>query len=138
MENLYGCVRYAETKETWEDVGDHGFWRRGTTSIFYIGIVNLDAGSNLCMTPEKALAEADNDKKDKHLHTYLDHSHYLTPLAFSADLIPVAEAWNTTAIIASHLRSKLKREYSNMRIFVPSRMALTTVRPNNILLQGIR
>ena len=31
--------------------------------MFDIRIVNLDAGSDLCMTPEKALAKAENEKK---------------------------------------------------------------------------
>ena len=46
------------------DVIAHGFWKRGTTVIFDIRIVNLDAGYYLCMTPEKALANAEKEKKD--------------------------------------------------------------------------
>ena len=41
------------------DVSAHGFWKRGTTAMFNIRIVNLDAGSYLRMTPEKALARAE-------------------------------------------------------------------------------
>ena len=37
--------------ESREDVIDHGFWKRGTTAMFNIRIVNLDAGSYLRMTP---------------------------------------------------------------------------------------
>ena len=40
------------------DVSAHGFWKRGTTAMFDIRIVNLDGGSYLRMTPEKALAKA--------------------------------------------------------------------------------
>ena len=40
-------------------VSTHGFWKRGTTTMFDIRIVNLDAGSYLSMTPEMALAEAE-------------------------------------------------------------------------------
>ena len=40
------------------DVSVHGFCKRGTTVMFDIIIVNLDAGSYLHMTPEKALAKA--------------------------------------------------------------------------------
>ena len=39
------------------DVSPHGFWKRGTTAMFDIQIVNLDAGSYLRMTPEKALSQ---------------------------------------------------------------------------------
>ena len=44
--------------ESRADVSAHGFWKRGTTAMFDIRIVNLDAGSYLRMTPEKALAKA--------------------------------------------------------------------------------
>ena len=43
--------------ESRADVSAHGFWKRGTTTMFYIRIVNLDAGSYLHMTPEKDLAK---------------------------------------------------------------------------------
>ena len=39
------------------DVSAHGFCKRGTTAMFDIQIVNLDAGSYLRMTPEKAVAK---------------------------------------------------------------------------------
>ena len=32
--------------------------------MFDIRIFNLDAGSYLCMTPEKAIAKAEKEKKD--------------------------------------------------------------------------
>ena len=40
------------------DVSAHGLWKRRTTAMFDIRIVNLDAGSYLRMTPEKALVKA--------------------------------------------------------------------------------
>ena len=45
------------------DVRDHVFWKWGTTSLFYIYIINLEAGSYLHMTPENMLAKADKEKK---------------------------------------------------------------------------
>ena len=42
--------------ESRADVSAHVFWKQGTTVMFDIIIVNLDAGSYLRMTPEKALA----------------------------------------------------------------------------------
>ena len=49
------------------DVSAHIFWKRGTTTMFDIRIVNLDAGSYLRMTPEKALAKTEKEKKDLYL-----------------------------------------------------------------------
>ena len=45
--------------ESRADVRSYVFWKRGTTAMFNIRFFNLDAGSYLCMTPEKALAKAD-------------------------------------------------------------------------------
>ena len=49
--------------ESRSDVSAHGFWKRGTTAMFDIRIVNVDAGSYLRMTPEKALAKSDKGNK---------------------------------------------------------------------------
>ena len=45
--------------ESRADVSAHGLWKRGTTALFDIRIINLDVGSYLCMTPGKALAKAE-------------------------------------------------------------------------------
>ena len=49
--------------ESRADVNAHGFWKQGTTKIFDIQIVNLDAGSYLRTTPEKALAKVEKKKR---------------------------------------------------------------------------
>ena len=51
-----------EPADSRADISAHGFWRRGTTTMSNIRIVNLDAGSYLRMTPEKALAKAEKEK----------------------------------------------------------------------------
>ena len=53
--------------ESREDVITHGFWNRGNTSMFYIIIFNLDAGSYLSMTPENDLVKEEKEKKDLYL-----------------------------------------------------------------------
>ena len=55
-----------------------GFWKRGTTAIFDIRIVNLDAGSYLRMTPEKNLAKVEKKKKDLYLQACLEHRRNFT------------------------------------------------------------
>ena len=52
------------------DAITHFFWKWGTTTMFDIIIVNLDAGSYLRITLEKALEKADKDTKDLYLHTF--------------------------------------------------------------------
>ena len=43
--------------ESRTEVSTHGFWKQGTTAMLDIRIVNLDAGSYLCMTPKKDLGK---------------------------------------------------------------------------------
>ena len=47
------------------NVGAFGLCRRGTTAPFDVFIVNLDAGSYLCLTPDKALEKAEKETKDR-------------------------------------------------------------------------
>ena len=55
-------AREEASEETRAGDGAHGLWRLGTTAIFDICIVNLDAGSYLRMTTEKALEKSEKDK----------------------------------------------------------------------------
>ena len=60
--------------------------------MFDIRIVNLDAGSYLRMTPEKALKKAEKEKKDLYLQACLERRRNFTTMVYSADGIPGAEA----------------------------------------------
>ena len=48
--------------------------------MFDIRIFNLDAGSYLRMTPEKALAKAEKEKKDLYLQACLERRSTFTPM----------------------------------------------------------
>ena len=48
--------------------------------MFDIIIVNLDAGSYLRMTPEKALAKVEKEKKDFYLQAFLERRRTFTPM----------------------------------------------------------
>ena len=77
----------ADLEETRDNVGSHGFWRQVTTAIFYIRIVNLYAGSYLRMMPEKSLAKADENKKDRYPQACLERRRHFIALIFSSDRI---------------------------------------------------
>ena len=66
--------------ESRADVSAHGFWKRGATAMFDIRIFNLDAGSYLRMTPEKALAKAEKEKKDLYLQARLELRRTFNPM----------------------------------------------------------
>ena len=110
------------------DVSAHGFWKRGTNAMFDIRIVNLDAGSYVRMTPEKALAKAEKEKKDLYLHSSLERRRNFTPMVYSTEGIPGSEALAAQKRLAALLSYKLKREYPEMCGFVRARMSLMIVR----------
>ena len=103
--------------------------------MFDIRIVNLDAGSYLCMTPEKALAKVEKEKKDLYLQACLERRSNITLMVYYADGIPGAEALAAQKRLAALLSYKLKREYSEMCGFVRARMSLAIVRSNSLLLR---
>ena len=48
-----------------DEVSTHRLWKRGTTAMFDVQIVNIDAGSYLHMMPKKALSNLEKNKKGK-------------------------------------------------------------------------
>ena len=106
--------------------------------MFDIRIVNLNAGSYLRMTSEKVLSKAEKEKKDLYLQAYLERRRTFTPMLYSADVIPGAEALAAQKRLATLLSYKLKREYSEMCGFVRVRMSLAIVISNSLLLRSPR
>ena len=86
--------------------------------MFDIRIVNLDTGSYLRMTPEKALAKAEREKKNLYLQACLERRRNFTHMVYSVYGIPGSEALVTQKRLATLLSYKLKREYSDMCCFV--------------------
>ena len=122
--------------ESRADVNAHGLWKRGNTAMSNIRIVNLDAGSYLHITPEKALVKAEKEKKNLYLQACLECIMTFTPIVYSADGIPGAEALATQKRLATVLSYKHKQEYSEMCGFVRARTSLEIVRSNSLLLQS--
>ena len=73
--------------ESRADIRAHVFWKQGTTTMFDIRIVNLNAGSYLRMTPVKALAKAEKEKKDLYLQACLERRMTFIPMVYSAPVI---------------------------------------------------
>ena len=78
--------------------------------MFDIRIVNLDKRSYLCMTPDRALEKLEKEKKYLYLQACLESRRTFTPMVYSADRIPVAEALAAQNRLAALLSYKLKRE----------------------------
>ena len=92
------------------DVSSHGLWKWGTTAMFDIRIVDLDTVSYLCMTPKKALAKANKDKKDLYLQACLEHRRSSTPKVYFMDIIIGAEALSTQKMLGAILSFNMKQE----------------------------
>ena len=104
--------------------------------MFDIQIVNLDAGSYLHMTPERAPAKVEKEKKDLYLQACLERIRNFIPMVYSMDGIPGAEALAAQKRLTALLRYKLKQEYSEMCGFVKATMSLEILRSNSLLLRG--
>ena len=74
------------------DVSAHGFWKQGNTLMFDIRIVSLDKSSYLRMTLENDLLKSEKEKKDLCLQACLGRRRTFTPMVYSPDGIPGAEA----------------------------------------------
>ena len=104
--------------------------------MFDIRIVNLDEGSYLRMTSEKALSKAEKEKKYLYLHACLECRSTFTPMVYSADGMPRSEALAAQKRSVALIIYKLKQEYSEMCGFVWARISLAIVRCNSLLLRG--
>ena len=100
----------------------------------WLQVVNVDAGSYLCMTPEKALSKAEKEKKDLYFQACLEHRKTVTPMFYSEDRIPGAKALSAQMWLDVLLIYKMKREYFEMCGFVRARMSLAIVRSNSLLI----
>ena len=86
------------------------------------------------MTPEKDLAKVEKEKKDFYLHACLERRRTFTPMVYSAEKTPGAEALSAQKRLAALLGYNLKQGYSEMCGFVQARMSLAIVRSNSLLL----
>ena len=98
--------------ESREEVIAHSFWKRGTTKMFDIQIFNLHTGLYLHMTPEKALAKAEKERKDLYLQACLECIHTFTTMFYYMYGIPGAEALAAQKRLAALLIYKLEQESS--------------------------
>ena len=115
-------------------ISSHGFWKWGTTAMFEIIISNLAVGLYLRMTPKKALAKAEKDKKSLSFQACLERRPNFTTMIYSADRIPGEEALDTQKRLVALLKFKMKREHSELCGFVKARVYLGMVRSNSLIL----
>ena len=120
------------------DVGAHGFWKRGMTTIFDVRVTDTDAPSYRGQSAKKILANHEREKKKKYNDLCLARRRHFTPLCFSVDGMCGAEADAATKKLAALLSKKWKRTYSEVCGFVHSRLSFALVRTMTLCLRGAR
>jgi hypothetical protein len=120
------------------DVAIHGLWKKGETCILDIRITDTDCKSYSSSSSAKVLEKAAREKKRKYLEACLERRRSFAPLVYSVDGMACKEAVAFEKRVASLLASKLDRRYSEMVGFVKSRMSLSIIRSNTLLLRGAR
>jgi len=119
------------------DVGAHGFWKRGRTTIFDDKICDTNAKSYGNRTSKKVLESAALRKKNKYEEACLERRRDFTPMLYSVD--GMADKHRAAEKqIAGIFTAKWTWQYSQMARFVQTWMYLAIVRSNTLLLQGER
>ena len=109
------------------DVGAHGFWKRGRTTIFDIQVCDTDTKSYGNPEWKKILEGATCRKKDKYEEACLEWHQDFTPMIYSVDGMADKHARAAEKRIAGILAAKWTRQYSQMASFIQTWMCLAIV-----------
>ena len=120
------------------DVGAHGFWKRGRTTVFDVQVCDTDAKSYGNRDSKKVLEGTACRKKDKYEEACLEWRRDFTPMIYSVDGMADKHARAAEKRIAGILMAKWTRQYSQMASFVQTWMCLAIVQSNTLLLRGDR
>jgi hypothetical protein len=109
------------------DVGAHGFWKRGRTTIFDIQVCDTDAKSYGNRVSKKVLEGAARRTKDKFKEACLKQRQDFTPMIYLVNGMADKHALAAEKRIAGILTAKWTQQYSQMASFVRTRMCLAIV-----------
>ena len=120
------------------DIGVHGFWVRGTQTIFDVRVTDTDAPSQRNTDPSKILKRHEKEKKDKYNDLCLARRRTFTPLVFSVDGLQGTEAQAASKRLANLLSKKWHRAYSEVCGYVRSRLSVALARSASRCLRADR
>ncbi len=109
------------------DVGAHGFWKRGRTTIFDVQICDTDAKSYRNRNSKKVMEGTACRKKDKYEEACLERRQDFTPMIYSVDGTADKHSQAAKKRIPGILAAKWTQQYSQMASFVRTWMCLATV-----------
>ena len=79
-------------KDLCGDIGVHGFWKTGTSTIFDVRITDTDCATWHDRDPHKVLAHHEKEKKKLYSVQCTARRRHFTPLVFSCDGMIAVEA----------------------------------------------
>jgi len=120
------------------DVAAHGFWKRGTTTIFDIRVTDTDAASYRATDPKKVIQRHEREKKAKYNALCQARHRHFTPMVFSVDGMQGKEATAAIKRLSSLLANKWKRTYSEVCGFTKSRLSIALARSASRCLRADR
>ena len=120
------------------DIGVHGFWKTGQSTIFDVRITDTDCATWRDRDPHKVLAHHEKEKKKLYSKACSDRRRHFTPLVFSCDGMVAVEAKAAIKRVASLLSEKWHRPYSETCTYVRSRISISLVRAASHCLRGSR
>jgi hypothetical protein len=118
------------------DVGAHGFWKRGRTTIFDVQVCDTDAKSYGNRNSKNVLEGSACRKKDKYNKACLERHRDFIPMIDLVNGMADKHVWAAEKQIASILAAKWTQQYSQMASFVLTWMCLAIVQSNTLLLRG--
>ena len=77
-----GTVKVMVYVESCSDINAHSLWKRETTVMFDMEIVNLNVGSYLRMMSKKLLEKAEKKMKCKYVETFLESRQTFIPMIY--------------------------------------------------------
>jgi hypothetical protein len=133
-----GVVHMTDPPAIRGDVAAHGFWQRGTTTIFDIRVTDTDSRSHRNKDPTKVLAKQAKEKKDKYSDACTQARRHFTPLVFSVDGLREKETIAASKRLSRLLSDKWKRPYSQVVGMVRSRLSIALARASSRCLRESR
>ena len=132
------CPLPPEVTEQKVDLLIRDLWQQGTGSVHDMRVVNTDALSYVCRSPEKCHHGAERGKKKKYLEACLQQRRHFSPFLASVYGLLGVETTVNLKRIASHLATKWRQTYSKTCGYVKSRVTITLVRATHRCLRESR
>ena len=101
-------------------------------------VLDTDAKSYLCHSPQSVLATAEREKKRKYSDACAAKHVCFTPLCFSVDGLMGVEAKTFMDRLADFLATKWERPYSIVIHWLRIKLSLALLRATNLCLRGTR